>query len=97
LTIHTHSDNDEAMDDPVVDIHDVILNLTTGSPNEQQRTLESYFTPHASFNHPFCSVTNNRQAILRVFQWYKILSPYIYIHINSVGTSTTTLTLTKPN
>jgi len=74
------------MDDPIADIPEVIYSLTTATPYTQQRTLERYFTPTASFTHPFCAVTGNRQAILRIFQWYKILSPHISIQINSIGT-----------
>ncbi|KAK5167814.1 uncharacterized protein LTR77_007513 [Saxophila tyrrhenica] len=73
------------MDDPINDIPQIIYNLTTAPSSLQQKTLERYFTPDASFTHPFCAVHNNRQAILRIFQWYKILSPDIKIRINSVA------------
>lgn len=80
------------MDDPIQEIPQIILNLTTGSPSIQQSTLLTYFTPTANFKHPFCAVHNNRQAILRIFQWYKIMSPRIKIDIQSIGTPNATLT-----
>lgn len=74
------------MDNPIRDCHSVIHNLTQGDSRTQQETLEKYFTYNASFYHPFCSVNNNRHAILRIFQWYKILSPHIELEVQSVGT-----------
>lgn len=81
--------------DPVSEIEDVILRLTRGSPRTQEHTIRHYFLPNASFKHPFCSVSGNREAILRIFQWYKILSPHIDITINSVGTYETCKPLRK--
>jgi hypothetical protein len=75
------------MDDPVNEIRGIVLNLTTGNRTQQQETLETYFTPDASFKHPFCAIAGFRGAILLIFQWYKILSPKIEIEVNSVGTS----------
>lgn len=43
---------------------------------------------YASFNHPVCCVPshpNSREEILGIFQWYRILSPYLTIKVNSVG------------
>lgn len=74
------------MDDPVNEIRGVVLSLTTGNRTQQQEALERYFTRDASFKHPFCAVAGNRDAILSIFQWYKILSPKIEIEVNSVGT-----------
>ena len=74
------------MDDPVAEIRGVVLQLTTGSRQQQQEALEKNFTRDASFKHPFCAVTGNRDTILRIFQWYKILSPRIQLNVNSVGT-----------
>ena len=74
------------MDDPVAEIRGVVLQLTTGSRQQQQEALEKNFTRDASFKHPFCAVTGDRDAILRIFQWYKILSPRIQLNVNSVGT-----------
>lgn len=51
-----------------------------------------YFMDYASFNHPICCVPsypNSRQEILGVFQWYRIISPYLTIKVNSVGTYST--------
>ena len=47
-----------------------------------------YFMDYASFNHPICCVPshpNSREEILGVFQWYRIISPYLTIKVNSVG------------
>ena len=38
----------------VSEIPHVIHNLTSTSPSTQQHTLLTYFTPNASFTHPFC-------------------------------------------
>ncbi len=73
------------MDDPVVEIEDIILKLTTGDPSVQETTIKNYFVPNASFKHPFCTVMASRDSILRIFQWYKILSPHIKIKVNSIG------------
>ena len=75
------------MDDPVSEISEVVVKLTKGSPKTQEDTLKKYFTTKASFYHPFCSASGNRDAILRIFQWYKIMSPHIDITINSIGMS----------
>lgn len=71
--------------DPVAEVEDVVMRLTKGSPRTQEQTIRHYFLPNASFKHPFCSAHGNREAVLRIFQWYKILSPHIDITINSVG------------
>lgn len=76
------------MDNPLTEIQGVVLRLCTGTRARQQETLEKYFTSDASFKHPFCAVTNDREKILRIFQWYKILSPKIEISVNSVSKST---------
>ena len=73
------------MDDPVAEIRGVVLQLTTGSRQQQQEALEKNFTRDASFKHPFCAVAGDRETILRIFQWYKILSPRIQLTVNSVG------------
>ena len=74
------------MDDPETEIRGVITQLCTGSKDEQAQALETYFTNDASFTHPFCSVTDDRTQIIRIFQWYKILSPHIDITVHSTGT-----------
>ena len=75
------------MDDPTREITPIIYKLTTGSPRLQQQTLEHYFTPNASFSHPFCAVNGNRDHILSIFRWYKIMSPRIDIQVNGIGKS----------
>lgn len=86
----------------VKDIRHVLRSLTQGSPSEQHDAVTRYFTPSASFIHPFCRVPsfsdtpvpfsgglslNSRTLILAIYKWYKILSPRIDIEIESTGTS----------
>ncbi|KAI9815202.1 MAG: hypothetical protein M1832_005537 [Thelocarpon impressellum] len=76
------------MEDPVREIPGVIRSLTTTPPDVQQRTLETYFTPDASFTHPFCrtgSNANSRYLIGMIYRWYKIMSPRIDLSVDSVA------------
>ena len=76
------------MDDPVQDVGPMIHKLTQGSPKEQKDTINAYFTPNASFTHPFCrtgSFEGSRYLIHAIYQWYKILSPRIELDVKSVG------------
>lgn len=85
----------------VKDIRHVLRALTQGSPSEQHDAVTRYFTPSASFIHPFCRVPsfsdipvpfsgglslNSRTLILAIYKWYKILSPRIDVEIESTGT-----------
>ncbi|KAK0933738.1 hypothetical protein LTR29_014671 [Friedmanniomyces endolithicus] len=68
------------MDDPVREITDIVLRLTQGSPKTQAQTINQYFTPNASFTHPFCrtgSFEGSRWLIHAIFRWYKIISPRV--------------------
>ncbi|KAK0751129.1 hypothetical protein B0T18DRAFT_401814 [Schizothecium vesticola] len=85
------------MEHPVKDIRNVLRSLTQGSPEEQHDAITRYFTPSASFIHPFCRVPsfsdirvpfsggtiNSRALILAIYKWYKILSPRVDIEIES--------------
>ncbi|KAG0247834.1 hypothetical protein BG011_000832, partial [Mortierella polycephala] len=75
----------------------VISSLTQGSPTEQEYILKTYFTPNASFQHPFCRVfsfsnvtipligeIDSRWVIWMIYRWYKILSPRIDLDVHSV-------------
>ncbi|OQN97384.1 hypothetical protein B0A48_16543 [Cryoendolithus antarcticus] len=76
------------MDDPTNDVSSLIHALTRGSPSEQQTAIQTYFTSSASFSHPFCrtgSFEGSRYLILKIYQWYKILSPKIELEIHSVA------------
>ena len=76
------------MDNPLQDIGRVIHELTQGTPAEQQKALETYYTTDAAFIHPFCRVNHgqhSRGQILSIFRWYKILSPQIELDIQSAG------------
>lgn len=84
------------MDDPIQDITSVVHRLTQGSPKLQEATINEYFTPDASFTHPFCrtsSFEGSRLLIHAIFRWYKILSPKIDISVNSVAYDETNLIL----
>lgn len=62
--------------------------LTQSPPSIQHETIETYFTPNASFIHPFCrtgSWSNSRWLIGAIYRWYKIMSPRIDITVQSVG------------
>ncbi|KAI7478256.1 hypothetical protein KC357_g4364 [Hortaea werneckii] len=76
------------MDDPIQEITPVVHLLTQGSPQEQEDTINKYFTPDASFTHPFCrtwSFNGSRKLIHSIFKWYKIMSPKIDLQVNSVA------------
>ncbi|KAJ5662614.1 uncharacterized protein N7477_010230 [Penicillium maclennaniae] len=76
------------MENPVVEIPAVISLLTQSTPTLQQKTLERFFTSDASFVHPFCRVPSfegSRWWILKIFQWYKIMSPRIKMEIHSIA------------
>lgn len=73
------------MENPEKEIEETVLKLTRGSPRVQQQTLESYFTPNASFQHPVCAVNGSRHNILMVYRWYKIMSPTIELKVDGVG------------
>lgn len=71
------------------EIPQVIHLLTQSPPSTQRKTLEKYFSPSASFTHPFCrtgSFEGSRWLIWCIYRWYKIMSPRIEIKVDSVGT-----------
>jgi hypothetical protein len=62
--------------------------LVQTPPSQQRETIETYFTPNASFTHPFCqtrSFNGSRFFIRAIYRWYKIMSPHIDITVHSVG------------
>lgn len=73
----------------VAEIPRIIQTLCTAPPAAQRATIETYFTPTASFTHPFCrtgSFAGSIWLIIMIYRWYKILSPDIDVWIDSVGT-----------
>jgi hypothetical protein len=83
----------------VKEIPDVIRKLCQTPPSEQLETINTYFIPAASFNHPFCRTgafedgpfgLNSRWLIINIYKWYKIMSPRVELEVNSVGASQTT-------
>lgn len=81
------------MEDPVNEIPRVIHLLTQSTPSVQLHVINKYFTPDASFTHPFVrtgnwdfgSGWNSRWAVERIYRWYKIMSPRIDLHVDSVA------------
>ncbi|RDA94200.1 hypothetical protein CP533_6643 [Ophiocordyceps camponoti-saundersi (nom. inval.)] len=84
------------MEHPVDDISGVITTLATGSPAEQEATLQNYFLSNASFSHPMCRVpsfpkgtipfapnVDSRAIILQIYRWYRTLSPHVDINVDS--------------
>ncbi|KAG6366490.1 hypothetical protein INS49_000667 [Diaporthe citri] len=72
--------------------------LRDGTPDEQRRTIDRFFTPDAEFVHPFCIAPrfsegdlvlpglrrlSSRDALRGIFQWYRMLSPKIVIDIDT--------------
>lgn len=77
------------MDNPTEEIAGVVHQLCQGTPSEQTEAINAYFTPDASFTHPFCrtgSFDGSRNLIHAIYKWYKLLSPKIELNVNSVGT-----------
>ncbi|KAF3482605.1 uncharacterized protein GIQ15_05364 [Arthroderma uncinatum] len=76
------------MEDPVAEIPGVIHLLTQSVPSVQQQTIEKYFTPSASITHPFLrsgSFQGSRWLIVRIFLFYKIMSPHVDLQVKSVA------------
>jgi hypothetical protein len=72
----------------VKEIPGVIHLLTQSPPSIQEEAIETYFTPNASFTHPFCrtgSWSNSRWLVGKIYRWYKIMSPRIDMSVQSVG------------
>ena len=73
---------------PVRDIPLIIRSLCQTPPSIQEATLNHYFTPNASFTHPFCrtgSFEGSRWVIGCIYRWYKIMSPRIELNIDSIA------------
>ncbi|KAL8864121.1 MAG: hypothetical protein Q9174_007462, partial [Haloplaca sp. 1 TL-2023] len=59
-------------------------------------TVEKYFTPSASFAHPFCrtgSFEGSRWLIWCIYRWYKIMAPRVDIDIEGIAFDDKNLTL----
>ena len=77
------------MEDPPAEIASIIHLLTQSPPSVQRQTIETYFTPTASFTHPLCrtgSFEGSRWLIWCIYRWYKIMSPHIELKVESIGT-----------
>ncbi|KAB8299137.1 hypothetical protein EYC80_001246 [Monilinia laxa] len=94
------------MDHPRTQIASIIYALCSGSPSAQKATLETYFTPDASFSHPLCSVPSfssvelpvlgeidSRWVLWCVYRWYKVLSPRVRVGIDGIDYNSETQTL----
>jgi hypothetical protein len=76
------------MDNPTEEITQVVHTLCQGTPDQQTEAINTYFTPNASFTHPFCrtgSFDGSRNLIHAIYKWYKLLSPKIELNVNSIG------------
>jgi len=76
------------MENPTEDITQVVHTLCQGTPDQQTKAINTYFTPNASFTHPFCrtgSFDGSRNLIHAIYKWYKLLSPKIELNVNSIG------------
>ncbi|EEA26677.1 hypothetical protein TMatcc_005043 [Talaromyces marneffei ATCC 18224] len=76
------------MENPVREIRTVIELLTQSPPTLQASTIEKFFTPNASFSHPFCrtwSFNGSRWLILAIYRFYKILSPRVDLEVMSIA------------
>ncbi|KAF4622633.1 hypothetical protein D9613_009275 [Agrocybe pediades] len=76
------------MEDPAREITSVVYQLTsTDSPDVQKSAVERYMTSDVGFQHPVCSVKpgpNSREAVLGIYQWYRVLSPHIEAKVESI-------------
>ncbi|KAL3447196.1 hypothetical protein BJX65DRAFT_277563 [Aspergillus insuetus] len=76
------------MEDPVAEVPRVIRLLTQTPPSLQEETINQFFTSSAEFVHPFCrtwSYNGSRWAVIKIYQWYKIMSPHIDLDVRSVA------------
>ncbi|KAE8382303.1 hypothetical protein BDV26DRAFT_253742 [Aspergillus bertholletiae] len=76
------------MEDPVSEIPTVIQRLTQSPPGQQSQTIDAFFTPDASFVHPFCRIQRfrgSRWVVKKIYQWYKVMSPRIEMKIHSIA------------
>jgi len=84
------------MEDPVAETPALIHLLTQGNPREQAEAIDTYFTPDASFTHPFCRTghwAGSRNLIHAIYRWYKVMSPRIRVRVVSVAFDETNLRL----
>ena len=97
VEVHIHAAN-PFLSPTESEITAIIHHLTQSSPSLQRRTIETYFTPSASFTHPFCrtgSFEGSRWLIWCIYRWYKILSPRIEISVDSIGMTSSLLLISK--
>lgn len=72
----------------VAEVPTVIHLLTQSPPSVQEETIDRFFTPDASFAHPFCRIwrhNGSRWGVKKIYQWYKIMSPHIELDVRSVA------------
>ncbi|KAF8632713.1 hypothetical protein AX15_001736 [Amanita polypyramis BW_CC] len=75
------------MQDPVREIKDVVLQLTSDSPDVQRDAVYKYYAPDAGFRHPLSHVEPgvlSREYILGIYQWYRVVSPNVSIRVDNV-------------
>lgn len=76
------------MEYPASEIPQVVeLLCAATSADVQAAAFERYFTPDAAFSHPIVRVSSSpksRNYVLGIYQWYRIMSPNLKIHVNHV-------------
>ncbi|GBE85807.1 hypothetical protein SCP_0803290 [Sparassis crispa] len=78
------------MEDPAKEVSQVVQLLTAAvSPEVQRAAVLRYYTPDASFRHPVCAVPPStappsRNAVLGIYQWYRVISPRIDLTVRRV-------------
>ncbi|KAI3626299.1 hypothetical protein CBS9595_001660 [Malassezia furfur] len=83
------------MENPRKEIAGVVKGLCSAKNADQQRdTLQRYFVPDASFDHPMCAVLsypNSRDTgVLPIYQWLRIMFMDTLIEVHDVGLDTET-------
>ncbi|KAL2754297.1 hypothetical protein ACRALDRAFT_2036249 [Sodiomyces alcalophilus JCM 7366] len=86
------------MENPAKEIVPIVKSLSEGTPADQERAINAYYLPEASFVHNLCRVPSfsprrvpfidleigSRWFVLMIYRWYRILSPRIDLRVNSV-------------
>ncbi|EJD48242.1 hypothetical protein AURDEDRAFT_113076 [Auricularia subglabra TFB-10046 SS5] len=78
------------MDRPAEQLAHVVRECTGAlheSADVQRAAIERYYAPDCEFNHPLCRVSSapsSRDDVLRVYQWYRIMSPTLKLAVDEV-------------
>ncbi|KAJ3486772.1 hypothetical protein NLI96_g4005 [Meripilus lineatus] len=76
------------MEHPAKEIAHVVYQVAAaGTPDIQKAAIEKFFASDAEFHHPVALVVpgpNSRDAILGIYQWYRIFSSRIELEVRNV-------------